>query len=253
MKFDDLDAKMRKIETAEDSFIGTELYLCARLDGKGFSRFTAENFEKPFDKKFSDLMCLTTEHLMTCGFNILFAYTQSDEISLLFHPDETAFNRKTRKLLTILAGEASAMFSVRSGVPVCFDCRLIPLPTKDDVKDYFAWRQGDLLRNSLDSCCYYALLKDGYSKAEATNILDKKQPDYKTELLKKYGIDYGTLPDWQKYGISFYFTEKEKSGVNQKTGEPITYFRREITSDRNLPNGEKFGDYALGFLERVSK
>lgn len=37
MKFDDLDAKMRKIETAEDSFIGTELYLCARLDGKGFS------------------------------------------------------------------------------------------------------------------------------------------------------------------------------------------------------------------------
>lgn len=145
------------------------------------------------------------------------------------------------------------MFSVRSGVPVCFDCRLIPLQTKDDVKDYFAWRQGDLLRNSLDSCCYYALLKDGYSNTEATNILDKKQPDYKTELLKKYGIDYGKLPDWQKYGISFYFTEKEKSGVNQKTGEPVKYFRREITSDRNLPNGEKFGDYALGFLERASK
>ena len=35
---------------------------------------------------------------MQCGFNILYGFTQSDEISLLLHPDDDTFARKTRKL-----------------------------------------------------------------------------------------------------------------------------------------------------------
>lgn len=248
MKFDVLDKRMREFEKSQDEYISMDDFLCTRLDGKGFSRYTADNFEKPFDIRFSDLMCSTVEHLMQCGFNIVFGFTQSDEISLLFHPDENAYNRKTRKLISILAGEASGFFSLKAGVPVCFDCRLIPLPTEKDVKDYFAWRQGDLLRNSLDSCCYYALIKDGFSGNEATAMLEGQQPDYKVELLKKYGIDYEVLPSWQKYGISFYYSEVEKNGINRKTGESVKYIRRGLASDRELPDGEKFGDYVLNVL-----
>ena len=38
-----------------------------------------------------------TQHLMRCGFRIVYGYTRSDEISPLFHRDETAFERKLRK------------------------------------------------------------------------------------------------------------------------------------------------------------
>ena len=59
---------------------------------------------------------------MDCGFRIAYGYTQSDEISLLFHSTEDAFGRKTRKLNSILAGEASAKFSLLLGDMACFDC-----------------------------------------------------------------------------------------------------------------------------------
>jgi tRNA(His) 5'-end guanylyltransferase len=57
-------------------------------------------------------MTATVRHLMDCGFRVVYGYTQSDEISLLFHPDEDAFRRKLRKWLSILAGEASACFAL---------------------------------------------------------------------------------------------------------------------------------------------
>ncbi len=57
-------------------------------------------------------MIETVKHLMNCGFRIRYAYTQSDEISLLFHFNEETFNRKLRKYHSVLAAEASAKFSL---------------------------------------------------------------------------------------------------------------------------------------------
>ena len=51
---------------------------------------------------------------MNCGFNVVYGYTESDEISLLF-PVTKSFNRKLRKLNSILSGEASAKFSLSLG------------------------------------------------------------------------------------------------------------------------------------------
>ena len=112
MKFDELDAKMRIFETARDYRVLPGVYIVARIDGRGFTRLTkhVHRFAAPFDERFRDYMVATTEHLMGCGFNVVFGYTQSDEISLLFQRDETAFGRKTRKFNSILAGEASAAF-----------------------------------------------------------------------------------------------------------------------------------------------
>lgn len=121
------------------------IYVVARLDGHGFTRLTKKewNLEKLFDIRFRDLMISTTKHLMDCGFRIMYGYTQSDEISLLFHLDDDTFGRKERKLLSILASEASVSFSLAAGRPAIFDCRLIPLPNKELVVDYFRWRQED--------------------------------------------------------------------------------------------------------------
>src|SRR5439155_739888 len=82
--------------------------------------------------RFHDLMRQTAEHLMSnCGLGVSYAFSQSDEISLLFGPDSDGFGRKLRKLLSILAGEASARFSLLLGSLAVFDCRVSQLPTAD--------------------------------------------------------------------------------------------------------------------------
>lgn len=125
MKFDDLDKKMRVFETSTDLCVLPGMFMVARLDGRSFTRLTKEvaQFEAPFDMRFRDLMVATAESLMTCGFRVSYAYTESDEISLLFDPAEQLFGRKLRKYNSTLAGEASAQFSVRFGQPAIANSR----------------------------------------------------------------------------------------------------------------------------------
>src|SRR5688500_5942304 len=127
MKFDDVDARMRVYETAHDFCVLPGMQMVARLDGRGFTRLTKEvwNLERPFDERFRDTMLSTVEHLMeSAGFRVVYGYTQSDEISLLFHPEEASFGRKLRKLNSILASEASAKFSLLMSEIATFDCRI---------------------------------------------------------------------------------------------------------------------------------
>ena len=156
MIFDDFDTKMRVYEQSLDQIILPEIYIAARLDGRGFTKLTKEicKFKPPFDVRFRNKMPHTMEHLMDCGFRVIYGYTESDEISLLFNSNEDAFGRKVRKYNSILAGEASSAFSLELGRPAAFDCRIIPLPSVERVRDYFLWRQEDAHRNSLNSHCY---------------------------------------------------------------------------------------------------
>jgi tRNA(His) 5'-end guanylyltransferase len=97
--------------------------------------------------------------------------TRATRSPCCFHPGENAFGRKTRKYNSILAGEASAAFSLAIGRKSGFDCRMIPLPNISKVKDYFFWRQEDASRNALNSWCYWTLRKEGSSAAKATELL----------------------------------------------------------------------------------
>jgi tRNA(His) 5'-end guanylyltransferase len=118
------------------------------------------------------MMVNTVRHLMDCGFRVVYGYTQSDEISLLFHREEQTFGRKVRKYDSVLAAEAAAAFSVQLGRIAAMDCRLIPLPTEELVADYFCWRQEDAHRNALNAHCYWMLRKEGMSATEAAAALE---------------------------------------------------------------------------------
>ena len=82
MNFDELDKKMRIYEQSLDQVLLPEMYMVARLDGRGFTRLTKEicKFEAPFDERFRDMMIQTTEAVMSCGFRVVYAFTESDEI-----------------------------------------------------------------------------------------------------------------------------------------------------------------------------
>lgn len=251
MKFDDLDLKMRVYETAHDYCVLPEVYMAARIDGKGFTRLTKEihKFESPYDIRFRDYMVSTTEHLMNCGFRVVYGYTQSDEISLLFHIDEGAFGRKLRKYNSILAGEASAKFSVLLGDVACFDCRVSELPNTKAVIDYFRWRNEDAHRNALNAHCYWMLRKKGSSVKEATDFLSGMSVGEKNELLFQNGINFNDVPNWQKRGVGLYWETYEKSCIDQKTGKEATAKRRRLKVDYNLPMKDQYSEFVEGFCK----
>ena len=250
MKFDDLDKKMRVYETAQDRVVPPEIFMVARIDGRCFTRLTKEvhNFESPFDLKFRDYMTETTVHLMNCGFRVIFGYTESDEISLLFHKDENSFGRNTRKFNSILAGEASAKFSILLGNIGAFDCRISELPNEGLVIDYFRWRNEDASRNALNAHCYWLLRKQGQSSNDATDFLAKKSIAFKNEFLFKNGINFNDLPNWQKRGIGLYWQESFKSGFNVKSQEKVEYVRREIKLDMELPMKDEYSEFIRGLI-----
>src|SRR5436190_17725072 len=230
MKFDDLDARMRQFETAHDHCVLPGIHMVARLDGRGFTRLTKEThaFEAPFDERFRDYMVATVQHLMQSDFRVVYGYVQSDEISLLFHRDAHPFDRKLRKLHSILAAEASACFSLQLGAMGCFDCRISQLPSAALVRDYFRWRHEDAHRNALNAHCYWLLRKEGQSVGKATAALNRLSVADKNELLRKRGIVFSRLPGWQKRGVGLYWQQFEKEGFNPKSGRAVKALRRRL-------------------------
>lgn len=242
MKFDDLDKKMRTHETAMDYCIPPENYIIARLDGRSFTRLTKElnNLEVPFDAAFRDIMVEVTESLMHCGFRIIFAYTQSDEISLLLHRDDEMFHRKVRKINTTLSGQASGKISILLKQVATFDCRILQLPNIELIVDYFRWRSEDAFRNSLSSHCYWALRKSGKDRSEATEKISGLSAAEKNELLFQLGVNFNNLPTWQKRGIGFYWENIEKKALNPITGEECIANRKRVKKDYSLPLRDDF-------------
>jgi tRNA(His) 5'-end guanylyltransferase len=244
MKFDNLDARMRVYETAHDHSVLPDLWMVARLDGRGFTRLTKDthDFERPFDERFRDLMTETTRHLMTCGFQVVYGYHQSDEISLLLHRDDTTFGRKLRKLNSVLAGEASATFSTLLGDVGVFDCRISQLPSVELVIDYFRWRQSDAHRNALNAHCYWLLRGEGLSEQDATARMEGASVSDKNELLFSRGINFNDLPAWHKRGVGVWWETYQKEGYNPVTDETEFAERRRLRVERDLPYGEAYDE-----------
>lgn len=255
MKFDELDKKLRIYETAHDFCVPPNIYMVARIDGRGFTKLTKEkqNFKRPFDETFRDHMIETVKHLMTCGFKIIYGFTESDEISLLFDLNEDTFSRKTRKYNSILAGEASAKFSLLLNDLGVFDCRISQLPRKQDVIDYFRWRNEDAHRNALNAHCYWLLRKQGKSAIESTKEIEGKSNSFKNELLFSNGINFNELPKWQKRGIGVYWDNYVKQGWNPIKQTEVPTIRRELKVDMEIPMGDMYNSFIMNLLELNEK
>lgn len=256
MKFDELDQQMRVFETSHDFCVLPGIYMVARLDGRSFSRLTKEvhQFEAPFDVRFRDMMLETVEHLMAnCGFKFNFGFSESDEISLLFALDDNSFQRKLRKLLSILAGEASSKFSLLLGAMAAFDCRISQLPTVENVVDYFRWRNEDAHRNALSAHCYWLLRKQGRDVNEATKAIHGLSVAQKNELLFQNGINFNDLPLWQKRGFGVYWQEYDHPGENPITGEKVVVRRKRLHRDLELPMKDEYSTFLRNLVTQSSE
>lgn len=250
MHFNEFDSIMRVYEESLDQYILPDMYIAVRLDGRSFTSLTKKmNYEKPFDVKFRDMMVDTVKALMEAGFRVIYGFTQSDEISLLFHRDENTFSRKVRKINTTLAGEASGTFSLALGEVATFDSRVIPLPNEKKLADYFAWRQEDAKRNALQGYCYWTLRKEGKTASQAARILNKQGFKFKIDLLEERGINFDEVPKWQRLGVGVYFKDVEREGFNPIKNEKVIAKRRELFADYDLPYGDEYRKFVLDFLK----
>lgn len=155
---DALGDRMKAYERVEtDQRFAPNSLVYVRLDGRNFSKFT-KGLARPWDKRLSDLMIFVTEKLVK-EFNCLTGYTQSDEISLLIenkYGSQMVFEAKKQKLLSVIAGYASSVFSAelaaripeKAGQYPMFDCRMFEIP-RTDASNAFLWREQDATKNSI--------------------------------------------------------------------------------------------------------
>lgn len=228
---------MRRFEAADDAAAMPGVYLVLRADGRNFTKLTRSEhtFEAPFDERVRDGMIAATRRLFECGLRSVFGYTESDELSVLLHREDASFDRKLRKLNSIVAGEVSATFSLTLGLRAAFDCRVIPLPSARDVIDYFRWRMADATRNALSGWAYWTLRGQGLSASAATSRLAGLDTAAKNELLFQRGINFNELPAWQRRGVGVRWRTELRAGTDRRTNTPIEATRRVLTTELELP------------------
>lgn len=247
MDSDSFDAKMREGEYFHNLRILPGAWVVIRVDGRGFSKFTESRFEKPFDFKFHEMMAKTTEVLLQ-EVQGIYAYTESDEISILCAPNWDFFDRSLEKIVSTSAGIASSTFTHACQSIVTFDSRVWLGVNKSQVIDYFRWRQADAGRCALNGCCYWSLRKAGKSVGQAASILESKSVAFKNDLLFEYGINFNDLPTWQRRGIGLYWGEYEKEGYNPISQQTVVVKRRRIEIDRELPMKEAYTELISSIL-----
>lgn len=231
----DISTRMKGYEACYDIRIPERTYVIIRLDGKGFSKYT-KMFDKPFDDYLSNVMDAATIELCK-ELNPKFAYTQSDEISLMFTDienieSELIYDGKLQKLCSISASKVTAAFNskmlqilaafkyqpdeliknIMTGelpeINAVFDSRVFIIPDFREVSNYFIWRQQDCTRNSLSmaASAYYP-----------HGELENKSGSDKHDMLMAKGINWNDYKSKYKRGVVIKKHSFETEGLNGET------------------------------------
>ena len=228
MSKDDLGDRMKKYEfqETERKFI-PRLPVYARLDGRGFSKFT-KGMNRPFDDNFYQCMLNTAIHLVKST-NAKICYFQSDEISLCWDYNNVPFDGKIHKINSTLASEATSAFvisaieyfpdRVKKLVPH-FDCRVFVMPDKSEIANAFVWRNNDCTKNAISQVASHYF---SHSKLMKKNGKEKQEM-----LFAEFGINFNDTPAKYKRGTWVRTEQVTKLITNPITAEPIDVVRNEI-------------------------
>lgn len=149
-------------------------YTLLRLDGKSFHTYT-RGLKKPFDGDlFADIDTAIINMLPELQ-GAVFAYTQSDEISVLLTDFATIqtdawFDGNLQKMCSVAASIMTAQFNAARISRIVtdymnkydypdsgelakdvayFDARVFTIPDRIEVMNYFIWRNQDCVRNAV--------------------------------------------------------------------------------------------------------
>jgi len=165
---DNLGDRMKGYESAWAQVLPERTPVIVRVDGKAFHTST-RGLSKPVDIRIANAMKATAVGLLNSMQNAVFAYQQSDEISILMtnysgEYTQSWYGNKIQKIVSVSAALATRTFNdavnldkeleVRNWL---FDARAFSLPS-EEVRNYFVWRQVDAKRNSVSGLahCYFS-------------------------------------------------------------------------------------------------
>ena len=150
-----LGDRMKRHEAAYRIVLPRRTYTVIRVDGRAFHTYL-RGAVKPFDLQFMEDMDATAAALCAEITGAVYAYTQSDEISVLTtdfatEQSEPWFGGVIAKQISIAASVATATLNRRRPArgPALFDARVFTLSDPVEVANYFVWRQRDAVRNSI--------------------------------------------------------------------------------------------------------
>ncbi len=247
MRADEFESRMRALESYHAITLPAGSWVILRLDGRRFSRLTEARFEKPFDPAFHGHMVAAARAVFE-EFGAVYAYTESDEVSVLLPRGYDLWGRELEKAVSISASIAAGVFSLACGVAVSFDARACLAALDEQVIDYFRWRLADAARCALNGWCYWTLRKSGLGVAEATAAMRGKRDGWKNETLFAAGVNFNEVPLWQRRGTGLYWRQEAHTGHDPVAGEDVETTRRRVYVDRELPMGDGYGRLVAGLL-----
>jgi tRNA(His) guanylyltransferase len=179
---DELGDRMKAYEAVETARkLDTTLPIYARIDGRGFSKFT-KHMIRPFDLRMTNAMIDTTKYLVDVT-HAAAGYVQSDEISLVWSPQEATdrgfFAGKVQKMVSVLASMTAARFAVAyrdhfgefSEQFPHFDCRVCSMPSLTEATNMMLWREMDARKNAVSMAArHYFSHRELHKKSTADMI-----------------------------------------------------------------------------------
>lgn len=204
-KYDLLGNRMKGYESATKRLLIRRMPVIIRLDGRAFHTFTRP-LKEPFNEQMHELMVQSMFGLMTNMQNAVLGYTQSDEMSILLHDWSTHetqqwFDGKQSKIESVAASILTAEFNhIRNtnkwlpeiSIPYAtFDARVFNVP-KEDVCNYFLWRQLDASRNSVQML--------GRSYFSHKELHQKNNSNIQDMLMETHGVNWNDLAPWKRRG-----------------------------------------------------
>ena len=218
-----------------------------RIDGKAFHSYT-RGFQKPFDTILMRSMQETMKSLCKNIQGCVLGYTQSDEISLLLVDyrdlnSQAWFDNEVQKICSISASMATMVFNKEftrmannyiydtmeawnisddekkymktlekaMAMGAMFDSRCFNIP-KEEVTNYFYWRQQDATRNSSQMV--------GQANFSHTELQGKSCNEIQDMLHEQRGINWNDFPTRWKRGVACY---REKDLENNSGGWVVDY------------------------------
>ena len=144
-----------------------------------------------------------TSSFLVENFNVQVAYTQSDEINLLWESNEynenIMFGGRIQKIVSILSSYCSVYFNkkIENSIPelknkmAFFDCKIWNIPNREEAVNFLIQREQDATKNSVSMAAraYYS----------HNDILDLKR-EQMMDLLMAKNINWNDYPDFFKRG-----------------------------------------------------
>lgn len=267
---DPIGDRMKQYENCYRIYLPRRSAVIVRIDGRAFHTFT-KGFARPYDRLFASCMWETTRKLCENVSGCKFAYTQSDEITLVLTDYENIntepwFGNNLQKIVSITASMATYFFKKNFEEAITdeyldwyttgtvndekekllnqhtqaydnklcvFDARAFIVP-REEIFNVLYWRQLDCKRNSIQ------LL--GQANFSHNQLQNKNSDEIQEMLWQEKGINWAKEPEWFKNGVAIY--RKPVTVVNHLPNNEIaTTERNKWYIDLDTPVFTKDRDY----------